>query len=71
MSHEIPFEGITMIIDDLHAFSDELGTTFSSLNAQGIIYLIKGQAIQRKKKLAFESFVLPKADVNSAGRQFL
>jgi hypothetical protein len=25
----------------LHAFSDELGATFSPLNAQGIIYLIK------------------------------
>jgi hypothetical protein len=41
VSHEIPFEGITIIIDDLHAFSNELGTTCSPLNAQGIIHLIE------------------------------
>jgi hypothetical protein len=41
VSHEIPFEGIAIIIDDLYAFRDEFGAIFSQLNAQGIIYLIK------------------------------
>jgi hypothetical protein len=41
MSHEIPFEGIIMSINDLHTFSDELAATFSQFNTQGIIYLIE------------------------------
>jgi hypothetical protein len=41
MSHEIPFEGIAMSINDLHTFSDELSATFSQFNTQGIIYLIE------------------------------
>jgi hypothetical protein len=41
VSQEIPVEGMSIIINDLHVFSDELRRAFSPLNAQGIIYLIE------------------------------